>query len=260
MPKLTKRLVEAAEVRAVSLAGVIGRFRRRRVAGVEHVRLPAPVVAAVRGLDDARPHRAHRVGHVLLAVGAHGELVQSLDEAALRDALAAERDGLAMGLFWLSTVPLTSGLVAVMFGTRHLGTLFGIVFFSHQVGAFLGVYFLGVTGNFWFSLLLVPLLKHFSRTSCPWDLEPFAKNVGYDGPPFRWDPERRFLRQFGQRENEQVGDFDQAFEREALRGEHALHAGLGDAEFLRQVAVGESLRLQAALQGADEEVDFAHGA
>lgn len=45
-----------------------------------------------------------------------------------------------MGVLWLSTVPLTSGLVAVMFGTRHLGSLFGFVFFSHQVGAFLGVW------------------------------------------------------------------------------------------------------------------------
>jgi len=58
----------------------------------------------------------------------------------------------AMGVLWLSTVPLTSGLVAVMFGTRHLGTLFGIVFFSHQVGAFLGVWLGGVaferTGSF----------------------------------------------------------------------------------------------------------------
>ncbi|MGQ7793919.1 MFS transporter [Faunimonas sp. B44] len=46
----------------------------------------------------------------------------------------------AMGLFWLSTVPPTSGLVAIMFGPRYLATLMGIVFFSHQVGAFLGVW------------------------------------------------------------------------------------------------------------------------
>ena len=46
----------------------------------------------------------------------------------------------AMGLLWLSTVPLTSGLVAVMFGTRHVGMLFGVVFLSHQVGAFIGVW------------------------------------------------------------------------------------------------------------------------
>ncbi|HWK25508.1 MAG TPA: MFS transporter [Solirubrobacter sp.] len=43
-----------------------------------------------------------------------------------------------IGLLWLSTVPLTSGLVAVMFGTRHIGMLFGVVFLSHQVGAFIG--------------------------------------------------------------------------------------------------------------------------
>jgi MFS family permease len=45
-----------------------------------------------------------------------------------------------MGALWLSTVPLTSGLIAVMFGTRHIGMLFGLVFFSHQVGAFIGVW------------------------------------------------------------------------------------------------------------------------
>jgi MFS family permease len=45
-----------------------------------------------------------------------------------------------IGLLWLSTVPPTSGLVAVMFGTRYLTTLFGVVFFSHQVGAFIGVW------------------------------------------------------------------------------------------------------------------------
>ncbi len=45
-----------------------------------------------------------------------------------------------MGFLWLGTVPLTSGLVAQIFGTRYLGTLFGIAFLSHQVGAFLGVW------------------------------------------------------------------------------------------------------------------------
>jgi MFS family permease len=46
--------------------------------------------------------------------------------------------GAVMGLLWLSTVPLTSGLVALMFGTRHVGLLFGVVFLSHQIGAFIG--------------------------------------------------------------------------------------------------------------------------
>ena len=45
-----------------------------------------------------------------------------------------------MGLLWLSTVPPTNALVATMFGTAHLGMLGGIVFFSHQIGSFLGVW------------------------------------------------------------------------------------------------------------------------
>jgi len=48
--------------------------------------------------------------------------------------------GAAMGVLWLSTVPLTSALVALMFGPRFMATLFGFVFFSHQVGAFIGVW------------------------------------------------------------------------------------------------------------------------
>jgi MFS family permease len=47
--------------------------------------------------------------------------------------------GVVTGLTWLSTVPPTSGLVAVMFGTRWLAMLYGFAFFSHQVGGFLGV-------------------------------------------------------------------------------------------------------------------------
>jgi predicted MFS family arabinose efflux permease len=45
-----------------------------------------------------------------------------------------------IGFLWLATVPLTSGTVAQIFGTRHLSSLYGIVFFSHQVGSFLGVW------------------------------------------------------------------------------------------------------------------------
>jgi MFS family permease len=47
--------------------------------------------------------------------------------------------GAVTGLLWLSTVPPTSSLVAIMFGTRWLAMLFGFAFFSHQVGGFLGV-------------------------------------------------------------------------------------------------------------------------
>jgi MFS family permease len=52
--------------------------------------------------------------------------------------------GATMGLLWLSTVPPTSALVAVMFGTRWFATLFGFAFFSHQLGGFLGVWLGGL--------------------------------------------------------------------------------------------------------------------
>jgi MFS family permease len=52
--------------------------------------------------------------------------------------------GMITGVTWLSTVPPTSALVALMFGTRWFATLYGFAFFSHQVGGFLGVYLGGV--------------------------------------------------------------------------------------------------------------------
>ncbi len=59
---------------------------------------------------------------------------------------------IVIGILWLSTVAPTNGLVAVMFGTRYLGMLGGIVFFSHQVGSFLGVWLGGelydLTGSY----------------------------------------------------------------------------------------------------------------
>jgi MFS family permease len=74
--------------------------------------------------------------------------------------------GAVLGLLWLSTVPPTSGLVAVMFGTRWLAMLFGFVFFSHQVGGFLGVWLGGVlferTGSYdavWWLAILLGLLS-----------------------------------------------------------------------------------------------------
>jgi len=69
--------------------------------------------------------------------------------------------GAVMGLMWLSTVPPTNGLIAMMFGTKWLATLMGFAFFSHQVGGFLGVWIGGVaferTGSYelvwWLSIL-----------------------------------------------------------------------------------------------------------
>lgn len=52
--------------------------------------------------------------------------------------------GVLIGILWLSTVPPTSGLVAMMFGTGYMTMLYGFVFFSHQVGAFFGVWLGGL--------------------------------------------------------------------------------------------------------------------
>ena len=71
-----------------------------------------------------------------------------------------------IGLLWLSTVPLTSGLVALMFGTRHIGMLFGVVFLSHQIGAFLGALLGGTvyasTGSYDTMWVLCILLSVFA--------------------------------------------------------------------------------------------------
>jgi predicted MFS family arabinose efflux permease len=60
--------------------------------------------------------------------------------------------GATIGFLWLATVPLTSGMVAQIFGSRYLSTLYGIVFFSHQIGSFLGVWLGGrmydITGSY----------------------------------------------------------------------------------------------------------------
>jgi len=70
--------------------------------------------------------------------------------------------GAAIGLMWLSTVPLTNGIIVVMFGTRWLATLSGVTFFSHQIGSFLGVWLGGLvfdrTGSYdpvwWLAIVL----------------------------------------------------------------------------------------------------------
>ena len=69
------------------------------------------------------------------------------------------------GFLWLATVPPTSGLVAQMFGLRHMGTLYGIVFLNHQLGSFLGVwlggYLYDATGAYhvvWWSAAAIALI------------------------------------------------------------------------------------------------------
>ncbi|WP_043747115.1 MFS transporter [Paramagnetospirillum magneticum] len=82
-----------------------------------------------------------------------------------------------MGLTWLGTVPLTSGLVARIFGVQHLGALFGLCFLSHQIGSFLGAWLgglvLDLTGSYsliWAATAasgLVAALLHFPIGNTP---------------------------------------------------------------------------------------------
>jgi predicted MFS family arabinose efflux permease len=73
-----------------------------------------------------------------------------------------------MGSLWLGTVPLTSGLVAQLFGTRYLSTLFGLVFLGHQLGAFLGAWLGGLvfdlTGSYdkvWLLAFILSVIATF---------------------------------------------------------------------------------------------------
>ena len=82
-----------------------------------------------------------------------------------------------MGFLWLGTVPLTSGLIGQIFGVQYLSTLFGIVFLSHQVGAFVGVwmggYVFDATGSYdmvWYvaiGLGLIAALLHWPINEQP---------------------------------------------------------------------------------------------
>jgi MFS family permease len=74
--------------------------------------------------------------------------------------------GVLFGILWLATIPPTNGIVAQIFGTKYLGTLFGVVFFSHQVGSFLGAYlggyFFDIYGNYDYAFYLSIILSVFA--------------------------------------------------------------------------------------------------
>lgn len=79
--------------------------------------------------------------------------------------------GGAIGFLWLATIPLTSGLVAQIFGIRYLSTLYGIVFLSHQIGSFLGVWLGGraydMTGSYqmvWLASIALGLIAALLHT------------------------------------------------------------------------------------------------
>ncbi len=92
-----------------------------------------------------------------LVIGAFVVLPVTVDTAAIF--------GAAIGFCWLGTVPLTSGLVRQIFGSRYMSTLYGLVFFTHQVGSFLGAWAGGriydFTGSYepiWWSTVVLAFL------------------------------------------------------------------------------------------------------
>jgi MFS family permease len=90
--------------------------------------------------------------------------------------------GVLFGILWLATIPPTNGIVAQIFGTKYLGTLFGIVFFSHQVGSFMGAYlggyFFDTYGSYDYAWYLSILLSVFAGfVHLPIDEKPILRTA-----------------------------------------------------------------------------------
>jgi MFS family permease len=85
----------------------------------------------------------YRMKFILAATYAARAVIIMIFLAAPKTALTFYMFGAALGLTWLATVPPTAGIVGKLFGTRYLGTLFGLTLLSHQIGGFCGAYFGG---------------------------------------------------------------------------------------------------------------------
>jgi predicted MFS family arabinose efflux permease len=109
---------------------------REAAAGLALIALANIAGTYLAGLAGARWRRKHLLAWLYLARAGAIALFIALPLSPLSlYAFCA-----VMGFLWLGTVPLTNGLVAQVFGVRYLATLFGFVFFGHQLGAFLGVW------------------------------------------------------------------------------------------------------------------------
>jgi MFS family permease len=100
----------------IGLFNVVGSYTSGIIGGRGEKRVPLSAIYLLRAIVTA--------GFVLLPITTTTTLIFTA----------------CMGFLWLSTVPLTMGLITVMFGTRYMGTLYGFVFLSHQIGSFLGVW------------------------------------------------------------------------------------------------------------------------
>jgi MFS family permease len=113
---------------AIGLFNVVGSYTSGMIGGKYQKRVPLSLIYILRSLSI--------IGFISLPITATTTMVFTA----------------TMGLLWLSTVPLTMGLVIVMFGTRYMATLYGFVFLSHQIGSFFGVWLGGwlydVYGNY----------------------------------------------------------------------------------------------------------------
>jgi MFS family permease len=112
---LTKEFAGIA-MALIGLFNVVGSYTSGIIGGRSEKRFPLSAIYLFRALAIA--------GFVLLPITQTTTLIFSA----------------TMGFLWLSTVPLTMGLITVMFGTRYMATLYGFVFLSHQIGSFLGVW------------------------------------------------------------------------------------------------------------------------
>ena len=93
--------------------------------------------------------------------------------------------GITFGLLWLSTVPPTNGIVAQIFGTKYLSTLFGIVFLCHQIGAFLGAYlggyFYDLYGSYDYAWYIAIALSIFATlVHYPIDERPLVRKINQE--------------------------------------------------------------------------------
>jgi predicted MFS family arabinose efflux permease len=100
----------------IGLFNVVGSYTSGIIGGRGEKRVPLSAIYLLRAIVTA--------GFVLLPITQTTTLIFTA----------------CMGFLWLSTVPLTMGLITVMFGTRYMATLYGFVFLSHQIGSFLGVW------------------------------------------------------------------------------------------------------------------------
>ena len=88
--------------------------------------------------------------------------------------------GVLYGFLWLATIPPTNGVISQIFGTKYLATLYGVVFFSHQIGSFLGAYlggyFYDEYGSFDYAWYLSIALSFFATVvHLPIDEKPLPR-------------------------------------------------------------------------------------